>query len=119
MPLKNGRSSEAEEQSTLFFWANYIKELEYMFAIPNGGSRNKIEAANLKRQGVKSGVPDIFLPVPKGEYHGLWVEMKIKGNKTTDNQDKWIEYLNKVGYKAIVCYGFEEARQAITKYLEL
>ena len=62
--------SEAQEQKALFRWAELAKgghpELGLMYATPNGGSRNPIEARHLKEQGVKPGVPDIFLPVPKG-----------------------------------------------------
>ena len=116
--LKNKHLSEAQEQSTLFQWASYFPELEYMFAIPNGGSRNKIEAVNLKRQGVKSGVPDLMLPLPKGIYHGLFIEMKVGKNKTSENQNKWLEYLSSVGYLTAVCYGFEEAKSTILSYLK-
>lgn len=117
MPLKNGSRSEAEEQIALFQWAAYIPQLEYMYAVPNGGTRHPAEARNLKRQGVKSGVPDICLPLPKGKYHGLYIEMKVGKNKTSDNQKKWIAYLNHVGYKTAVCYGFDEAKGTILKYL--
>ena len=119
MPLKNGQRSEADEQATLFMWASYIPELEFMYAVPNGGSRHPAEAANLKRQGVKSGVPDICLPLPRGEYHGLYIEMKVGKNKTSDNQNRWLAYLQKAGYAAYVCYGFDEARKVISEYVKL
>ena len=86
-----------------------------MFHIPNGGSRNKAEAANLRRQGVKPGVPDIFLPAPRGNYHGLWIEMKV--GKNTAYQNTYIDYLNGSGYRAAVCYGADEAIRVITEYL--
>lgn len=72
---------EAREQEALFRWADFaagtMPELKLLYHIPNGGSRNKAEAANLKRQGVKAGVPDLFLPVPRGGYHGLYIELKF------------------------------------------
>ena len=119
MQLKNGKRSEAEEQAALFEWAAYKKELQYMFAIPNGGSRNKIEAVNLKRQGVKNGVSDVFLPLSKGEYHGLFIEMKVGRNKPSEEQKEFLEYVNSGGYYGTVCYGFEEAREIILWYLDL
>ena len=88
-----------------------------MFHIPNGGSRNKIEAANLKRQGVKAGVPDICLPVPRNGYHGLWIELKVGKNKTTENQKRYISFLTNQGYDVAVCYGMEEAARKIVEYL--
>ena len=117
MPNKNGQPTEAEEQAALFQWAAYYPELRFMYAVPNGGSRNVIEARNLKRQGVKSGVPDICLPVAAGGYHGLYIELKVGKNKLSENQKQWLEYLNKAGYMTKVCYGFQEARETIAGYI--
>lgn len=62
--------TEAEEQATLFSWAAMKRgkypELDLLFHIPNGGSRGKAEAARFKAEGVKPGVPDLFLPVARG-----------------------------------------------------
>jgi len=108
---------EALEQSKLFAICRYIPQCRYLFHIPNGGSRNAIEAKNLKRQGVKAGVPDLFLPLPNKKYHGLFVEMKYGKNRPTPNQKEWIEYLNSVGYLAVICYGAEQALDIIKKYI--
>lgn len=120
--MRNFRlDDESGNQEALFEWANYqlwhMPELEYMFHVPNGGKRDKATAIALKRQGVKAGVPDIFLPVPRNGYHGLCIELKAGKNKPTQNQKKWIEFLNKQGYYAVVCYGWEEAAKEIDKYL--
>jgi hypothetical protein len=88
-----------------------------IFAIPNGGSRNKIEAVNLKRQGVKAGVPDLFLPVANHGKHGLFIEMKYGKGRTSPAQKEWIELLRENGYAAEVCYGASEAIDLIEKYL--
>lgn len=115
------KTSEAIEQQHLFQWAGFAEgkypELRYMFHVPNGGSRNKAEAAHLKAQGVKSGVPDICLPVPKGSKHGLWIEMKAGRNKTTERQDAYLDFLKEHHYHVAVCYGWEEAREVILEYL--
>lgn len=113
---------EAVEQELLFRWVGYMSgkypELELLYHIPNGGSRNRIEAANLKRQGVKAGVPDLCLPVPRREWHGLYIEMKAGKNTTTEKQEEWISALRGQGYVAEVCYGWERAAEVITKYIE-
>lgn len=118
MALKNGKRSEADEQSCLFQWAAYYPELEYMYAVPNGGSRHPAEAANLKRQGVKAGVPDVCLPLARGGYHGLYIEMKVGRNKPSEKQKEWLEYLKGAGYATAVCYGFEEAQEVILSYIK-
>lgn len=114
---------EASEQEALFRWAAFVRgrfpEIDLLYHIPNGGSRNRIEAANLKRQGVKAGVPDLCLPVARGNFHGLYIEMKYGKNKTSEKQNEWLSALEKQGYAAAVCYGWQEAQELITKYLEL
>lgn len=92
-------------------------QLSLLYHIPNGGARSKGTAGRLKAEGVKSGVPDICLPVAKGKYHGLYVEMKVGKNKPTANQVKWIESLLSEGYQAKVCYGWQEAVRVIEDYL--
>ena len=114
---------EGNEQAILFEWTAFMSgtfpELSLLFHVPNGGSRNRAEAANLKRQGVKAGVPDLFLPVARGNFHGLFIELKAGKNKTTEKQNQWISDLRHQGYAAEVCYGYEQAAEVLTKYLEI
>lgn len=113
--------SESEEQAALFRWAAMAQkihpELELLHHIPNGGLRSKSTAARLKREGVKSGVPDLCLPVPKGPYHGLYIEMKRKGNAPTPNQKHWLRALGHQGYHIAVCYSWQEGKDVIIQYL--
>ncbi len=90
-----------------------------IFHIPNGGKRNSKEAAHLKEQGVKPGVPDLCIPLACGIYHGLYIEMKADKNKTTDKQDEWLDLLSQNGYQTAVCWSFDEARAVIDKYISL
>ena len=115
--------SEEEEQVTFFKWAKMQEgkypELALMFHIPNGGLRSKSEAARFKRAGVKSGVPDIFLPCPRGGKHGLFIELKkLTGGKTSKEQKAWIAALGNAGYAASVCCGWQKASRLILDYLE-
>lgn len=115
--------SEHDEQVALFEWASLqsrnIPEFDLMFAIPNGGHRHISVAKRLKKEGVKSGVPDIFLPCKRGLYAGLWIEMKAIKGKISENQTEWIKNLRNAGYEAKVCYGFDDAKETILKYLSL
>ena len=114
---------ETEEQQALFEWAKLnehsIPELSLMFAIPNGGKRYRKTACTLKAEGVKPGVSDIFLPVAKCGFHGMFIEMKRKqGGKLSDEQRSFISAVAKQGYFAIVPEGWEEAKEWILGYLE-
>ena len=114
--------TEAQEQTTLFQWAKLMEkkwpELQLLHAIPNGGSRNPIEARHMKEQGVKAGIPDIFLPCARGGWHGLYIEMKRrKGGRVSESQREMIDNLRCCGYRVEVCDGWEKARDVITEYM--
>lgn len=114
--------TEAQEQTALFQWAammeGRISELALLHSVPNGGSRHPIEAVHLKQQGVKPGIPDIFLPCARGPFHGLYIEMKRRqGGRVSVDQKKMLLALRAQGYKAEVCRGWEEAKNTICEYL--
>lgn len=114
---------EAKEQKFLFQWAENMAvlkwpELRLMYHVPNGGSRNSIEAVNLKAQGVKPGVPDVFLPVARKGFHGLYIEMKRRrGGILSKYQKEYIEALKEQGYRVEVCKGFHAAADVIEDYM--
>lgn len=115
------KSQEEEEQIVLMQWAELQKgrypELALLYHVPNGGARAKTTAARLKAAGVKAGVPDLCLPVARGGFHGLYIELKAGKNKTTEPQNQWLAALSRNGYKTAVCYGWAEASQVIKEYL--
>ena len=116
--IKGKKLSEAQEQIKIFNYAKYNNKLRWLFAIPNGGSRDIREATRLKLQGVKAGVSDMFLPIPNSMFHGLFIELKVGTNKTSQLQDEFIDYVRNNGYMAKVCYGADEAINTIMNYLE-
>lgn len=82
--------TEAQEQMTLFSWA----------AMQSGK------------------YPDLCLPVARGQYHGLYIELKRqRGGRTSDHQSEWLDALSAQGYKAALCYGWEQAAGTIIEYL--
>lgn len=92
--------------------------LHYLFAIPNGGLRTRVTAARLKAGGVKSGVPDLCLPFPNGDYHALFIEMKqMNTGKLRGSQKKWLDYLTKLDYKIAVAYNWSAARETLIQYI--
>lgn len=116
------RDQEHQEQKALFEFAEWQQgkypELKLMYAVPNGGHRHVAVAKKLKAEGVKSGVPDIELPVTRGGYTGLHVEMKVKPNKPSQAQRDFMAALGEQGRLCCVCYGAKEAWEAIKAYLE-
>ena len=90
-----------------------------MYHIPNEGKRSKATGGRLKAQGLKPGVPDVCLPTAHGGYIGLYIEMKIKPNRPTENQKKWLRALRAAGHLTAVAYDWEEAKNLIEDYLKL
>ena len=99
-------------------WFEYQHPNRLIFAIPNGGHRHITVAAKLKKEGVRPGVPDLFIPEPVGPYNGLFIEMKIRPNKPTRSQIKMIGELQKRGYKCEVCYSFEDFKNVVNLYIK-
>lgn len=124
-------NDEAYTGSTVPHIRNPVSELRRMFAIPNGGLRDKITASKLKTEGVKKGVPDIFLPLPMPGYAGLFIELKRVASETrtaggakrragsaSTEQEDWATALRHVGYGVTIAVGWREAAQQIQSYVE-
>lgn len=115
--------NENDIQRAVFDWARLrsttAKELELMFHVPNEGKRSYATGAIMKRAGLKSGVPDIFLPVPRNGKNGLWIELKNGRKKPTGNQIWWLINLAKQGYTTCVCDSVGAAVSVISDYLDI
>jgi len=113
--------TESAHQKALFAWVAQqtdYPELKLAFSIPNGGLRDKVTAARLKAEGCKAGVWDIFLPVPRGQWHGLFIEMKVGNNKLTRAQAKFrFDLID--NYRLMICYSWDEARDGMLRYMKL
>lgn len=116
------RNHEALEQMAIIKWAQCQSiPRDYLIAIPNGGSRHPLEAKNLKRQGVKAGVSDLFLAYPMPPYAGLWIELKRPApHKSIVSlaQAQWLERMRHIGYAGEIAYGSVDAIQKINHYLQ-
>lgn len=113
--------TEAREAMALKTWADYHPIAKhYLFHVPNGGSRNLIEAKNLKQQGVKPGVFDYFFAYPCKDKHGMWIELKRASkslSRVSQEQAAFAVSMEKVGYHTVIAYGWEDAVKKIEKYL--
>ena len=113
---------ESKEQEKLIEWTEYMRgkypELTLIYHVPNEGKRSIAMAAKMKRMGLKSGVPDLCLPVPNCKYHGMYIEMKSNRNAPTEGQKKWLTRLSSRGYYCTVAWSFEFARDEILRYMK-
>ena len=111
--------TEQQEQEAVIQWAQAsiarLPGLELLFHVPNENAHHKV------RQGVAAGVPDLCLPIARGGWHGLWIELKRAdhSNGPSPAQRAWLERLIAEGYRCAVCYGANEAIDSIERYLEM
>ena len=118
MEMKN-KLSEDFEQKQLIQWCRTDPRLQFLFHIPNENTAGIKWGIRNRQLGVKSGVPDLMLPIPAGRYHGMFIEMKTAIGETSPNQEKWLSALNGLGYLAVVAHGWEDAKCKILDYLSL
>lgn len=117
--------SESDLQIALMRWCetqmSKFPELKWIHHISNGGRRDSREAMSLKSQGVKAGVLDLHLPVSRGGFHGLMLELKRPGSKCkppSKEQIEYISFLEEQGYCTIVSNDFVQLKELIVNYLE-
>lgn len=111
---------EDAECRALWEWAQHVPVLrDCLFHIPNGGKRGKTEAARMKGIGVRAGVHDYHLPVPRGPFIGLWIEMKAGDNRPTTDQRSWGRRMVTQGHAVFYCWSWLAAKDVIEHYLLL
>jgi hypothetical protein len=117
--------SEHREQVMLVTWFKfqYAKYKDCFFAIPNGAhlagdaKSRAIKIKKMKAEGFLVGVSDLFFMIPKGGWHGLFIEMKSEKGSASEAQSDFIGRAVLMGYRAEVCNGFDEAKLVIDNYL--
>lgn len=114
--------AEHDEQVALIAWLRWMhpEAWAHCYAIPNGGHRHQAVAKRMKDEGVKRGVPDLCLALPRRHWHGLYVEMKAAGTtacSVSKEQREWIARLQTAGYQATVAHGLDDAKRVIAEYL--
>lgn len=110
---------EHDIQVALMRWMRlqHRKAYKVTYATPNAAKRTPRQGAYMKAEGLKSGVPDICIPIPRKGFGALYIELKREGGKLTDNQAEWLDNLNEAGNMAVLCVGFDAAKDTINSYL--
>lgn len=121
-PARKRDNEESRIQQAFMLWWNAEHRVfnvprELVFAIPNGGHRSGATGAIMKREGVRSGVPDVLVAIPTKHSPGLWIEFKTATGTVSDNQRSMMRALESAGYQTAVCRTTEQAIVATKIYL--
>lgn len=123
MIYKKLEASEHDIQAAFFRWVRIAEKqnpvLRLMFAVPNAGKRGYKTAAMMLAEGLRSGVPDMLLPVARGGFTGLAIEFKKPGGKLSDNQKEFIEMMVKENWLVVVMTDTEAAIRTVKDYLSI
>lgn len=109
------KHQESTLQTSCVKWFRLHYPNLVIYAVPNGGSRNVREAQRLKAEGVLAGVADLTILLPQGR--SVYIEMKVKGNRQTDNQKAFQQKAETLGHTYAVCYSFEEFKRIVEEKL--
>lgn len=128
MRMRPTRHVESAHQCVVVEWAHWslarYPELALLYAIPNGGRRDPREAARLRQEGVRAGMPDLCLPVARCGYHALFIEMKrpkVDGKRAgvvSEAQQDMQARLRHHGNLVLLCYSADQAIAALRAYLD-
>ncbi len=103
-----------------WFHYNFPELADDFHHFANERTCSVMEGRTLKRMGVKKGVSDFFLAIhdPEDGFHGLWIELKVGKGKLTPEQENFLNRKTMRGYFAVVCWGWEAAKECILCYLK-
>lgn len=88
-----------------------------LFAVPNGGHRDKVTGAKMKAEGVLAGVADLILLKSNSRHGALLIEMKTRTGRQADTQREWQRLIERDGYKYVVCRSVEDFIREVDSYL--
>lgn len=125
--------NEGGHQKAIFIWASWNRgrypELKWLHSSQSGAKMTPATAGKMKAEGMRAGVVDIFLDVPRGGFHGLRLELKVPEQRNAKGtivkrkgvlsaeQEEWLAHYASSGFFTHTCYGWESAVQLIETYL--
>jgi len=114
---------EHQSQAVFIAWWSYFCHIvkldeRLLYAVPNAGAgAQRGQAGKMKAEGVRPGIPDVNLDVPRNGCHGLRLEFKRRGEKPRPHQLEVIDLLRQQGYDVQIVYSLDEAMRVVMAYL--
>lgn len=109
---------EDDMQASFVQWFRLQYKTRIIMSIPNAAKRSLWLARLMRKTGLLKGALDLFIPEPVLSTPGLWLEFKVKPNKPTDDQERFIAAMKARGYSVVVCHSFDQAKDAVKNYFD-
>ena len=122
---RNSRRKPDDEEHRIqcacvrWFRLQYPNYRHNLFAVPNGGRRDKMTGAHLKSEGVLPGVADLILLKSSASHGALLIEMKTCKGKQAESQREWQRLIEKDGYKYVICRSLDDFMNKVNDYLSI
>jgi len=118
---KMQKKSESSEQIAFFHWVRIQgctdERFKTIFAVPNGTNSSAKAGFKAKREGLRPGVSDVFVPIASRGYHGLFIEFKIKPNKLSEKQEDFFKRVHGQGYACRIAWSADDGIKILKEYL--
>lgn len=116
--MRNKEEEHLQKDCILWFDYQYPTFQKLLFAVPNGGSRNLLEAVNLKKQGVRAGISDMIFLYPSYRFAFLCIEFKTIKGKQSDEQKQFETLIDgQTQGRYVVIRSFEEFKEIIEDHI--
>lgn len=115
--MKPQTESQIQKDCVRWFRKTYPALESLFFAVPNGGARNAWTAKIMKDEGIKAGVADLILLVPRSGYASLCIEMKKPGGVQSESQKVFQRLAEKARNRYVICHSLDEFIKAVREYI--
>ena len=109
--------SQIQKECVKWFREHYPAIEPLFFAVPNGGVRNAWTAKIMKDEGIRKGVADLILLLPRSGYASLCIEMKKPGGEQSDSQKEFQRVAEKAKNRYVICHSLDEFVLEVRKYI--
>jgi len=118
--LKGGELAEETIHKVVMEWISVhtvIKQFKRLILhYPNEGKRSQRYGKLLKDMGMRKGVVDLFIAVPRQGFGGAWIELKSADGVLKPEQKEFLEDMAAQNFYTAVCWSIDEAIETISWY---
>jgi len=106
---------QLQQKIVIDFRNRNLKNNNLIFSVPNGGSRNPVEALKLKRTGTLAGVSDLIVIVLN---RIIFLELKTESGIQSESQKEFQSNVEALGFEYLLIRNLKEYENFMQTLLE-